>query len=516
MKKTVVLAILDGWGLGVADESNPIYAAHPKTIDAIEKNYLSGALQASGIAIGLPWEEEGNSEVGHLTIGAGRIIYQHYPKITLSIESGEFFKNDALHGAFAHAEQQNSAVHLIGLLTKGNVHASLQHIGALIDMASREKCKKLYIHIITDGRDSPPKSAEELILYVRSKIADFGVGEVVSIMGRYYAMNRDEHWERTQKAYDVLTKENTVPQKFEDVVESAYKRGFNDEYIEPAPVSEAHPIQSNDAIIFFNYREDSMRQISAAFLYPEFDKFPIKKMENTYIATMTQYDGSAVAHVAFPNEVIKETLGKVIADNGMRQLRVAETQKYAHVTYFLNGLNDKSYNEEYHVLVPSIDTPHPESHPEMMASAITDRALNALHENVFDFIVLNYANPDILAHTGNFGATREAITIVDNELARLLEVVTQEGHTLVITSDHGNAEVLLDPVTGGPETRHNTSPVPFYLIGERFKRRVPLTEPPHIAKIGLLSDVAPTILELLNIPKPEEMTGESLISQMML
>lgn len=516
MKKTVVLAILDGWGLGVADESNPIYAAHPKTIDTIEKNYLGGALQASGIAIGLPWEEEGNSEVGHLTIGAGRIIYQHYPKITLSIESGEFFKNETLHGAFQHATQNNSAVHLIGLLTKGNVHASLQHIGALIEMASREKCKKLYIHIITDGRDSPPKSVGELILYIRSKIADFGVGEVVSIMGRYYAMNRDEHWERTQKAYDILTKENIPPQKFEEVVESAYKRGFNDEYIEPATITETHPIQSNDSIIFFNYREDSMRQISAAFLYSDFDKFPIKKLENTYIATMTQYDSSAAAHVVFPNEVIKETLGKVIADNGMRQLRVAETQKYAHVTYFLNGLNDKSYNEEYHVLVPSIDTPHPESRPEMMASAITERAINALHENVFDLIVLNYANPDILAHTGNFSATREAITIVDHELARLLEVVVQEGHVLVITSDHGNAEVLLDPVTGGPETRHNTSPVPFYLIGERFKRKSPLSEPPHLAKIGLLSDVAPTILELLHIKKPEEMTGESLISQMML
>lgn len=516
MKKTVVLAILDGWGLGVADESNPIYAAHPKTIDSIEKNYLGGALQASGIAIGLPWEEEGNSEVGHLTIGTGRIIYQHYPKITLSIESGEFFKNEALHGAFAHAEKNNSAVHLVGLLTKGNVHASLQHIGALIDMASREKCKKLYIHIITDGRDSPPKSAGELMLYVRSKIADFGVGEVVSVMGRYYAMNRDEHWERTQKAYDVLTKEDEKIQKFEEVTEFAYTHGFNDEYLEPSAITTPQPIRSNDAIIFFNYREDSMRQLSATFLYSGFDKFPIKNLENTYIATMTQYNDSPTAHIVFPNEVIKETLGKVVSENGMRQLRVAETQKYAHVTYFMNGLNDKPYDEEYHVLVPSIDTPRPETHPEMMASAITERVLNALHENAFDLIIMNYANPDILAHTGNFSATKEAITIVDNELARLMDAITSEGHTLIITSDHGNAEVLLDPATGGPETRHNISPVPFYLIGERFKRPTPLLEPPHLAKIGLLSDVAPTILELLNIPKPNEMTGESLISQMML
>ncbi|MEK7089196.1 MAG: 2,3-bisphosphoglycerate-independent phosphoglycerate mutase [Patescibacteria group bacterium] len=516
MKKTVVLAILDGWGVGAMDESNPIYAAHPKTIDMIEKNYPGGALQASGIAIGLPWEEEGNSEVGHLTIGTGRIIYQHYPKITLSIESGEFFKNEALHGAFAHAEKNNSAVHLVGLMTKGNVHASLQHVGALIKMASQEKCKKLFIHLITDGRDSPPKSAEELILYVKSKIVDFGVGEVVSIVGRYYAMNRDEHWERTQKAYDILTKEDAKPQKFENVVESAYKRGFNDEYIEPAAVSEPHPIQSNDAIVFFNYREDSMRQISSPFLYPDFDKFQIKKMENIYVCTMTQYDGSPIAHIAFPSDKITHTLGSVIADHGMRQLRIAETQKYAHITYFLNGLNEKSFAEEYHVLIPSIDTPRPETHPEMMASAITERAINALHEGAFDLLILNYANPDILAHTGNFNATLEAIKVVDHELSKLMEVATKEGHTLVITSDHGNAEVLIDSSTGGPETKHNTSPVPFYLVGEQFKRKTPLQNSPHLAKIGLLSDVAPTILELLNIQKPTEMTGESLISQLML
>ncbi len=516
MKKTVVLAILDGWGIGLMDESNPIYAAHPKTIDLIEKNYPSGALQASGIAIGLPWEEEGNSEVGHLTIGTGRIIYQHYPKITLSIESGEFFKNEALHGAFTHAEKNDSAIHLIGLMTKGNVHASLQHIGALIDMASRENCKKLYIHVITDGRDSPPKSAEELILYVRSKIADFGVGEIVSIMGRYYAMNRDDHWERTQKAYEILTEEKPIIQKFEDVVESAYKHGFNDEYIEPATITEPHPIKSNDSVIFFNYREDSMRQISSTFLNAEFDKFPTKKLENTYIATMTGYTESPVAHVAFPNEKITESLSKVISDHGLRQLHIAETQKYAHVTYFFNGLSDKLNNDEFHVLVPSIDTLHPETRPEMMAASITERAINAINEGAFDFIVLNYANPDILAHTGNFDATLAAIKIIDKELSRLFDVAVKGGHTLIITSDHGNAEVLIDLATGGPETRHDTSPVPFYLVDPKFKRRVPLTSSPHLAKIGLLSDVAPTILELMNIPKPNEMTGESLISQLML
>lgn len=514
MKKTVVLAILDGWGIGAMDESNPIYAAHPPTIESIEKNYPGGALQASGIAIGLPWEEEGNSEVGHLTIGTGRIIYQHYPKITLSIESGEFFKNEALRGAFQHATQNNSAVHLVGLLTKGNVHASLSHIGALLDMASREKCKTLYLHLITDGRDSPPKSAAELMPYVKSKIATFGVGEVVSVVGRYYAMNRDEHWERTQKAYDLLVADKVRVEKLEDALERAYARNFNDEYIEPAALTEAHPINSNDAVIFFNYREDSMREITAPFLYPGFDKFPVKPLENCYFATMTQYDGSPTAHIAFPNEVITETLGKVVSDHGMRQIRIAETQKYAHVTYFLNGLRDKPYTEEYHVLIPSIDTPRPETHPEMRAAEITERALNALNENAFDLIVVNYANPDIQAHTGNFTATLDAIKVVDHELSRIMEVVTNAGHSLVITSDHGNAEVLIDKATGGPETQHDTSPVPFYLVDARFKRKTPLTARPILAKIGLLSDVAPTILELLHLPKPLEMTGESLLEQL--
>ncbi len=514
MKQTIILAILDGWGVGSMDESNPIYVGKPATIDMFERNYPAGALQASGIAMGLPWEEEGNSEVGHLTIGSGRVIYQHYPKITLAIESGDFFSNKALTGAFAHARANKSAVHLVGLLTKGNVHASLAHLGALIDMASREKCTALYLHLITDGRDSPPESSADLLQVVRAKIAAFNTGEIVSVVGRYYAMNRDEHWDRTQKAYALLVSDKAPLQKFEDVTKRTYAKGFNDEFIDPAALTEPHPIRAHDAAIFFNFREDSMRQITSAFLDPAFNKFPVAHLEDLYVATMTEYTDVYPARVAFPNEKITATLGKVLADYGKRQLHIAETQKYAHVTYFFNGLKNDPYPEEYRVLIPSLDTPHPETKPAMMASAITDRALSALQEGAFDFIVLNYANGDILAHTGNYNATLEAVQVVDRELSRLYEAVAAEGHTLLITSDHGNAEVLLDMKTGQPETRHNVSPVPFYLVKNEYRRAAPLAGTPRLKVIGLLSDVAPTILELMSIPKPEEMTGESLLSQL--
>ncbi|MFA6365425.1 MAG: 2,3-bisphosphoglycerate-independent phosphoglycerate mutase [Candidatus Paceibacterota bacterium] len=514
MKQTIVLAILDGWGIGQPDESNPIYITHPKTIDEIERNFPAGALHASGIMIGLPWEEEGNSEVGHLTIGSGKIIYQHFPKISLNIESGDFFTNTALKGAFLHAQEKEGAVHLVGLLTKGNVHASLPHLSALIQMAAKEHCTKLYLHLITDGRDSPPESAGELLHHVQKMIEEFGVGEMVSVVGRYFAMNRDEHWDRTAKAYTLLTRENIPPQKFEEVAARTYARGMNDEFIDPSVVSTAHPIHSNDSIIFFNFREDSMRQITQAFLDPAFDKFPVTHFENLYIATMTQYHDAFPAHVAFPNETVEHPLGKVLADNGKMQLRLAETQKYAHVTYFFNGLREQAFPNEYRVLIPSLDLPHPEGKPEMRAAELTERAIIALHENTFDFIVVNYANADIIAHTGNYNATIEAIQTIDRELAKLISAVLDGNHILLITSDHGNAEVLLDNKTGEPETRHDTSPVPIYLIGKEYKKKTPLLKAPKLTTIGLLSDIAPTILELMHIQKPEDMTGQSLLDQL--
>lgn len=514
MKHTTVLAILDGWGVGSPDESNPIHAAGPQTIRFLESRYPAGALQASGITVGLPWEEEGNSEVGHLTLGAGRVIYQHFPRISLAIQSGEFFKNEALRSAFAHARKHNSAVHLIGLLTAGNVHASLPHLDALVEMAKRESCPALFLQLITDGRDSPPESAGGLIGTLQQKLAAANMGEVVSVVGRYYAMNRDGHWDRTKEAYQLFTEGGTA-RSLGEALTRAYRKNLNDEFIEPTIIGTPRPIRDGDAIIFFNFREDSMRQLTQAFVDPNFNRFPKKPLKDLAVVTMTNYHDSFRVPAAFPRESVEWPLGRVLADAGKMQLRIAETQKYAHVTYFMNGLRDEPFMNEYRVLIPSLETPHPEERPEMMARAITDRVVAALTEGVYDLIIMNYANPDIIAHTGNYDATVEAIRIVDGELGRLVQTVLAGDHAMLITSDHGNAESVLNLGTGERETRHNANPVPCYLVGNAFA----LSESPHfpgrLPVVGLLADVAPTVLELMNIPKPSAMTGESLLRELL-
>ncbi len=516
MKKTFVLTILDGWGLGSQDESNPIHAANPETVKFLENSYPSAALQASGVAIGLPFEEEGNSEVGHLTLGAGKIIYQHYPRIMMKIEDGSFFENKNLKGAFAHARQNNTALHLIGLLTSGNVHASFRHLAALIEMGKREACPNLFIHVFSDGKDSPPHSFLELLKKLENVIQKNGAGKVASIAGRYYAMDRDGHWDRTETAYKVLTTE-TPPASPEEIVKKTYARELDDEFIEPTAI-EPHPVKDGDALIFFNFREDSIRQIAEPFLNPKFDKFAVKPFPNLYVATMTAYDEKWGDHVAFPSERVETPLGRVLSEAGKNQLRIAETEKYAHVTYFFNGLKDKPFPNEFRVLIPSQTSPREEEHPEMMAKAVTDRAIVALADGGFDFILLNYANPDIIAHTGNYDATVRAIKTVDKELGRLTEAVLQGGHVMVVTSDHGNAEEVLNPQTGEPETKHNPNPVPIYLVGQEFKKTGGPKGAPsgggRLENIGILADVAPTILELMGIPKPPEMTGQSLLNQL--
>lgn len=514
MKQTLVLVILDGWGIGQLNESNPIHMAEPKTMNYIRAYFPSAALQASGIAVGLPWEEEGNSEVGHLTIGAGKVIYQHFPKISMAIDDGSFFERPPLKEAFSRAAKNNSAVHLAGLLTEGNVHASLKHLAALIEMAKREKCAKLYLHLFTDGRDGPPQSALNLLSGVEEEIKKSGVGAIASIIGRYYAMDRDAHWDRTEKAYKALLGEAPQVQSPKEVIESAYKNGLNDEFVPPAIIGEPKPIKDNDSVIFFNFREDRMRQITEAFLNPEFNNFQTKKLSNVFIVTFTEYDVKRPGTVAFPNETIENSLGKVLADQGKTQLRIAETEKYAHITYFFNGLREKPFPNEYRVLIPSIKTPHQDERPEMMASQITDRALAALNEGQFDFILMNYANPDIIAHHGNYDATLKAIKTVDEQVEKLLKTALDGNHTLLITSDHGNAEELLNLKTGEVETKHDPNPVPIYLIAKKFEAKSPKNILSSLPVVGLLSDVAPTILDLMKVPQPKEMTGQSLLGQL--
>ncbi len=515
MRRTYILAILDGWGQGESNESNPIHGANLETIKEIETKFPKGALQASGIAIGLPWEEEGSSEVGHLTLGAGKVIYQYFPRISMTIEDGSFFQIPNLKRAFLHAKENNSSVHLIGLLTQGNIHSSSEHLAALVKMAAKEKAQNVCLHLFSDGRDSEPRSVTALLKNLEEILKKNSVGRVASVTGRYFAMDRDNHWERTQRAYQILVDENQAAGNLTETVNKTYKKGLNDEYLEPT-VIEPHPVKDNDAVIFFNFREERMRQISEPFLNPEFDKFPTKPLKNVFVATMTEYTDGQKTAFAFPKNKVKNPFGKVIAEKGLTQLRIAETEKYAHVTYFFNGLQEKPFPNEFRILIPSKLNIRPEENPEMMAKTITDRAILALREGGFDFILINYANPDIIAHTGNYGATVEAVKIVDREIGRLVKEVLEGNHLLVVTSDHGNAESVINLQTGEPETSHDPNPVPIYLVAREFEKpfSIPDTTPKKLPVIGILSDVAPTLLELMKIPKPEEMTGQSLLSQL--
>lgn len=517
MRRTYILAILDGWGIGETDNSNPIYQAKPENMSYIESRFPCGTLQASGIAVGLPWGEEGNSEIGHLTLGAGKIFYQHFPKISLSIRNGMFFKNEVFKQAFAHTEKNNGAAHLVGLVGEGSVHSSIEHLFALIQMAKQEGCKKLFIHAISDGRDSPLNSISKVIKKIEEEIKKCGVGKIATLSGRYYAMDRDKHWDRTEKAYNVLINSDSgAAYSINEVIKKARDKNLSDEFIEPTVIDTPHPIKDGDAIIFFNFREDRMRQITEPFLVKNFAKFPTKNFNNLYTATMTQYHDTVLSEkIAFPKEIIENTLGKTLSENSKTQLRIAETEKYAHVTYFFNGLQETPYKNEYRILIQSRNITRQEEHPEMMAEAITDRAIAAMNEGGFDFILINYANPDIIAHTGNFDATVKAIQAVDKEIGRLAKNTINQNHLLFITSDHGNAEVLLDNITGEPETKHDASPVPFYVVGKEFEKQASSKPLFRSYPIGIISDVAPTILSIMKLPVPKEMTGQNLLEQLL-
>ncbi|PIU98191.1 2,3-bisphosphoglycerate-independent phosphoglycerate mutase [Candidatus Wolfebacteria bacterium CG03_land_8_20_14_0_80_40_12] len=514
-KRTIILIILDGWGMGEANESNPIYVANPQNIRYLKSNFPTGGLQASGIGVGLPWGEEGNSEVGHLNLGVGRVIYQYYPKISLAIREKTFFENPALKGAFKHAKENGSAVNLVGLLSNGNVHASFEHLLALIEFAKKEKIFRLNLHLFTDGRDSPPHSAIKLL----SRLPKEDFVRLASLSGRFYAMDREKYWERTQKAYEVLVGEGQITDNLDAHIKKTYERKFNDEFVEPTSLTNSMghmpegPIKDNDSIIFFNFREDRMKQIASAFIDKSFKNFPIKNFNNLYVAMMTQYDKDFNVPTAFLPEKIETCLGKILSDNNKFQLRIAETQKYPHITYFFNGMKEKLFKNEYRILIPSRTIIRQDERPEMMAPEITARVLGAIEENVFDFILVNYANPDIIAHTGNYEACLQAIKVVDEQIGKIVEAALGNNAVLIITSDHGNIEKLFDPLTGLPETQHNPNSVPIYLIAKEFERRKTEAETRRSEKnnVGLLADVAPTILELMAIPKPKEMTGQSLL-----
>lgn len=536
MKRTVVMVVMDGWGVGKKDETNPIHVKNPPTINFIKHNYKAGVLQASGIAVGLPWDEEGNSEVGHLTLGSGRVLYQHYPRISIAIRNRSFFSNEVLVNAVRSAKAAGKNVNILGILTEGNVHASIEHIKALIELAAKEDLPQLNVHFFTDGKDGPEKNGSKLLRLILDRASELNYRglKIGSIAGRYYAMDRDGHLDRTERAFSAITggpltktdltdgviaNQNDAAVKY---IEDQYKAGFTDEYIEPAIVNRNALVQDGDSLIFFNFREDSIRQITERILASingsDFTANPElsaggKTFNSLRLATFTVYNERYKLPVAFPPENVVNPLGKVISDAGLRQLRVAESNKYAHVTYFFNGFQEIPFKEEYRVLIPSQNVARHDEHPEMMAREITERVLQALSENIYDFILINYANADIVAHTGNYNAAQTAVEVVDEQIKKIMDAVLKIDGVMLITADHGNCEKLIEADTGLPETQHNTSPVPVYIIGRQFAAPkddwdVDQTE---LESSGLISDVAPTILQIMGLPVPDEMTGISLL-----
>lgn len=515
MKKRVVLAILDGWGVGRQDPSNPIYTVKPRSLEYLRSRYPFGALQASGIAVGLPWGEVGNSEVGHLTIGAGKIIFQHYPRITLSIERGKFFKNEVFTAAFEHVKTNNSALNIAGLLTAGHIHASFDHLQALLEYAAQQGVGQINLHLFADGKDSPPQSVSKLLEKLKKVTDHLGVGVLASISGRHFSLDRDSHWDRTQAAYEVMTgRVPTSPEKLETIIASTYEQGKNDQEIPPTLLlGKTSAIKDGDALIFIDFREDSIRQIAEAFIDKEFKAFPIQKFSNLHIVTMTEYTAAFQVPVAFPSEEVTHPLGRVLSDAGKQQLLLAETEKYAHVTYFFNGFQDDPFPGQESALLPSNNVESHAERPEMRARELADKVLETLQAGQKDFIVVNFANADMVAHTGNFDAAAQAVRTIDTELGRVIKYCEEQDVALVITADHGNVEVMRDPITGEMDTSHDPSPVPIYICAKQMLRTKPNTNPDQSegGAIGILSDVAPSILELFDLPKPPEMSGQSLL-----
>ncbi len=508
MRRTVLLVVLDGFGLGPQDHSNPVWAAQPKTLLGLMRDYPTTSLQASGIEVGLPWGEIGNSEVGHLTLGAGRVMYQHFPRITMSIHDGSFFKNEALMNALAHAKTQNRPIHFVGLLTDVPVHAHIEHLQALMKAAT-DAGVPFWLHLFTDGKDSVPHSITKLLARIPQE-------RIASISGRYYGMDRTDNWDLTKQARAAMTGEVAVSTSSVATVIEAHLNGTqSEEFLPPVRLAQDGAITNGDSVFFFNFREDSMRQIGESFLLPGFSQFPTTPLTDSFFATMTRYKAEFVCPVAFDTQVVTHPLAEVLASAGKTQLRISESYKYAHITYFFNALTEKPYANEYRVLIPSLQVTNMAEHPELRAREIGDRVLQALAEQSFDFVLVNFPNGDMIGHTGNYDACVKAVQVLDEQLARIMETVGGNGAIVCITGDHGNVERVFNPVTGRPDTGHDPNPVPFILIAPELKgHRFLVSENLQNDTGGTLADVAPTLLDVMQIPKPPEMTGMSLLKSL--
>jgi 2,3-bisphosphoglycerate-independent phosphoglycerate mutase len=506
----VVLVILDGWGYREETADNAVAAANTPVMDSLWAAYPHTLIHTSGKAVGLPEGQMGNSEVGHLNIGAGRVVPQELVRISDAVEDGSLLSNAALVKLYQSLHQTNGKLHLVGLCSDGGVHSHLTHLFGLIEMAKDQSLADVCVHAVTDGRDTLPTSGQDYVQQIEDYLANAGVGRIVTISGRYYSMDRDKRWDRVQRAYDLMTTDGAGDGRSAlDVLHASYAEQVTDEFILPTRIAPG-AVEPGDAIVFFNFRPDRARQLTQAFVDPNFQGFERQQIQPLGFATFTQYDAKLPVLVAFEPQNLNNILGEVVSRQGLRQLRTAETEKYAHVTYFFNGGMENPFPGEDRELIPSPMVPTYDQAPAMSAEAVTDGVVTAIAKRIYSLVVINYANPDMVGHTGNIDATVQALEVVDRCLGRLLESVIQAGGTTIIIADHGNAELMRDE-QGNPWTAHTTNPVPFILV-EGEGRKIPGhgTEVP-LRGDGRLSDIAPTILQLLGLPQPPEMTGRSMI-----
>ena len=507
--KPLVLIILDGFGHSESPDYNAIYAAKKPVWDRLLATQPHGLISGSGMDVGLPDGQMGNSEVGHMNLGAGRVVYQDFTRVTKAIRDGEFFENPVIAGAVDKAVAADKAVHILGLLSPGGVHSHEDHLVAMAQMAARRGAGKIYLHAFLDGRDTPPKSAQSSIELLQATFTRLGKGRIASLIGRYFAMDRDNRWDRVQAAYELIVDGKAEYQSdyAVDGLIAAYARGESDEFVKATAVvpagAEAVRVEDGDAVIFMNFRADRARELSRAFVEPAFNEFPRERAPQLAgFVMLTQYAASIPAPCAFPPEPLTNVLGEYLAKHGKTQLRIAETEKYAHVTFFFSGGREEPYEGEERILIPSPKVATYDLQPEMSAPEVTDRIVEAIEQQRYDVIVVNYANGDMVGHTGVFEAAVKAVECLDTCMGRIVEALDKVGGEALITADHGNVEQMEDESTGQAHTAHTCEPVPFVYVG---KRKLSIREG------GVLADVAPTMLTLLGLPVPTEMSGRSIV-----
>lgn len=505
----VLLAVLDGWGERRETQWNAIRTAPAQNFEELRQRYPSTLLCASGRDVGLPHGLMGNSEVGHLNIGAGRVVWQEITRIDKAIEDGPFFENAAFLGAIQSAQKTGGALHLMGLVSDGGVHSADRHYLALLELCARQRfpSDRVFFHALLDGRDTPPRSAEKYVAALEATMRKTGVGRIASVCGRYFAMDRDKRWERTAKAYACFVKgEGERAASAAAAIASAYARNEGDEFVLPTAIgpADAGRVRDGDSLILFNFRADRMRQIAAAFSAEDFRDFARQSRPKLHIASMTQYREDFAFPAAYPPQFLKRTFGEIVADAGMRQLRISETEKYAHVTYFFNGGDEKTYAREDRMLVPSPKVATYDLKPQMSAPEVTKILLEKIDSGEHGFFLLNYANPDMVGHTGVWEASLEAVRVVDRFLGELAKAILKRRGIFAITADHGNCELMWDETTNSPHTAHTTNPVPFLLVSDEHRNA-------KLREGGSLPCVAPTLLAAMGLKAPVEMNGLNLL-----